>query len=326
LLIALAGAVVLAALAISGLLTPIPLLACCFVVGIGFALFLPAWQASISEQVGADAMPSAVLLYSLSSNAARSIGPAIGGAMVAAAGATRTFALNVLLYLPIIGAMALWKRRPRQLPATQDVLRSMLGGIRYALASTPTRNVLIRAWLGGVSLSAVSTLAPMIARDVLGGGAETYGLLLGSFGAGAVLFALTSSAFRHRWSAEAIVTAFTLATSLALIALALSRTLPLSCAAMLVMGGAWTITMSFYNIGVQTIAPDEVKARAVSLYQAIAAAGLVVGSVVWGQITALFGVLAALTVGAMFALMIAFAGLWAPLPGAAEAADLPQQD
>ncbi len=321
LLIALVGAIVLTLLAVSALLTPLSLLACCFIVGVGFALFLPAWQASISEQVGAAAMPSAILLYSLSSNAARSVGPAIGGAMVAAAGATRTFALNVLLYLPMIAAMLLWRRAPQLSTAGTGLANAILDGVRYAMTSTPTRNVLIRAFLGGVSLSAVSTLAPMIAHDILNGDADIYGLLLASFGAGAVVFIFLSALFRNRWSADTIVSIFTLATSAAFAALAFSDNLILSCAASLALGGAWTITMSFYNIGIQTIAPKAVVARAVSLYQAAAAGGLVAGSIIWGQLTALFGVVAALAASAAFALIISFARHWAPLPnGASEAA------
>ena len=116
--IALTGATTLMTLAWFDLVTPNLLLALCFVVGTGMALMGPAWQSSVSEQVPAEALPSAVALNGISYNIARSLGPAIGGFVVAAAGAVAAFALNALLYLPLIAALFLWDRiaQPSRLP------------------------------------------------------------------------------------------------------------------------------------------------------------------------------------------------------------------
>jgi MFS family permease len=83
--IALAGATALTVLAWLNLVTPNVLLALCFVVGSGMALFGPAWQASVSEQVPAETLPAAVALNGISYNIARSFGPALGGIVVATA-------------------------------------------------------------------------------------------------------------------------------------------------------------------------------------------------------------------------------------------------
>jgi MFS family permease len=88
-------------------MTPDLLLALCFTVGSGIALFGPAWQASVSEQVPSEALPSAVALNSISYNIARSFGPAIGGVIVAAAGAIAAFATNALAYLPLVFVLSL---------------------------------------------------------------------------------------------------------------------------------------------------------------------------------------------------------------------------
>ena len=108
--IALVGATTLSVLAWLGLLTPNILLAFCFVVGSGMALFGPAWQSSVSEQVPAETLPAAVALNGISYNIARSFGPAIGGIIVAAAGAVAAFAANALLYLPLLIVLFLWRR------------------------------------------------------------------------------------------------------------------------------------------------------------------------------------------------------------------------
>src|SRR5882672_5454370 len=108
--ISLVGATALSVMAWLGLVTPQILLAFCFVVGSGMALFGPAWQASVSEQVPSEILPSAVALNGISYNIARSFGPAIGGIVVATAGAVAAFAANAALYIPLLIVMFLWKR------------------------------------------------------------------------------------------------------------------------------------------------------------------------------------------------------------------------
>ena len=94
------------------------LLVSCFIIGSGMALFGPAWQASVSEQVPAEALPSAVALNGISYNIARSFGPAIGGIIVASAGAVAAFITNALLYLPLLLVLFFWRRlkEPSRLP------------------------------------------------------------------------------------------------------------------------------------------------------------------------------------------------------------------
>ena len=104
-------------LAFFDLITPFLLLLFCFIIGSGMALFGPAWQASVSEQVPADALPAAVALNGISYNIARSFGPAIGGVIVAAAGSIAAFAANAILYLPLIVVLLLWSRVRRSVAA-----------------------------------------------------------------------------------------------------------------------------------------------------------------------------------------------------------------
>ena len=143
--IALAGATALTTLAWFGLVTPNRLLALCFVVGTGMALMGPAWQSSVREQVPAEALPSAVALNGISYNIARSLGPAIGGFVVAAAGAVAAFALNALLYLPLIVALFLWDRiaEPSRLPR-EKLNRAIISGVRY-IANSPSIKIVLTA-------------------------------------------------------------------------------------------------------------------------------------------------------------------------------------
>jgi hypothetical protein len=141
--IALLGAILLTALAWLGVMTPNLLLGLCFMVGSGMALFGPAWQASVSEQVPAEALPSAVALNSISYNIARSFGPAIGGVIVASAGAIAAFATNAFFYLPLMVVLFLWRRanEPSRLPP-ERLARAVISGVRYILNSPSIRVLL----------------------------------------------------------------------------------------------------------------------------------------------------------------------------------------
>src|SRR3546814_2671261 len=108
--VSLSSATLLSVLTFAGLLTPNVLLVLCFLIGTGMALFGPAWLASVSEQVPAETLPQAIALNSISYNIARSFGPAIGGLIVAAAGAVAAFTANAVLYVPLLVVLLLWRR------------------------------------------------------------------------------------------------------------------------------------------------------------------------------------------------------------------------
>ena len=201
--IALAGSISLSALAWLGVVTPALLLVSCFIIGSGMALFGPAWQASVSEQVPAEALPSAVALNGISYNIARSFGPAIGGIIVASAGAVAAFATNALLYLPLLIVLFLWRRvkEPSRLPP-ERMARAVISGVRYIVHSPPIRIVLGRTLVTGIAGGSVSALMPIVTRDLLHGGAQTYGVMLGAFGMGAVIGALNISTLRGRLGDE----------------------------------------------------------------------------------------------------------------------------
>src|SRR5690606_7867894 len=91
----------LAVFAVGGWLSPWLLLAFTFCIGCGTALHNPSWQASMGDLVPREHLPGAVTLNSMSYNLMRSIGPAVGGLIVAVAGAAFAFALNALSYIAL---------------------------------------------------------------------------------------------------------------------------------------------------------------------------------------------------------------------------------
>jgi len=312
---ALIGATSLAVMAWLNLVTPNILLAFCFVVGCGMALFGPAWQASVSEQVPAENLPAAVALNGISYNIARSFGPAIGGVIVATAGAVAAFAANALLYIPLLVVLFLWRRHnePSRLPR-ERLNRAMVSGVRYIANSPSIRIVLTRTLVTGIIGGSVMALMPLIARDLLQGGAQTYGIMLGAFGMGAVVGALNIGTLRRQMSGEAAIRACTISLAGAMTAVGLSRQPVLTAAALVVAGAVWMMAVSLFNIGVQLSAPRWVAGRSLAAFQASIAGGIAIGSWGWGHLTDLAGVQTALLVSAAMMLVSPLLGLWLRMP------------
>jgi len=285
------------------------------VVGSGMALFGPAWQSSVSEQVPSETLPSAVALNGISYNIARSFGPAIGGIVVAAAGAVAAFAANALLYLPLLTVLFLWNRvsEPSRLPR-ERLSRAMVSGVRYITNSPSIKIVLTRTMVTGLIGGSLSALMPLVARDLLHGGAQTYGIMLGAFGMGAVIGALNIAEVRKRLTGEAAVRACALAMGGAIAAVALSREPVLTAAALVVAGAVWMLAVALFNIGVQLSAPRWVAGRSLAAFQASIAGGIAIGSWGWGHLTDAAGVETALLVSAGLMLASPLLGIWLRMP------------
>jgi MFS family permease len=313
--IALTGATLLTVLTWLGLINPPTLLTLCFVVGSGNALFGPAWQSSVSEQVPAETLPSAVALNGISYNIARSVGPAIGGVVVAAAGAVAAFAANAVLYLPLMVVLFLWERisEPSRLPREQ-LNRAIVSGVRYITNSPPIKIVLTRTFVTGLIGGAVLALMPLVARDLLHGGAQTYGIMLGAFGMGAVVGALNITTVRKNLNGESAVRACALSMGAAIAAIALSREPVLTAAALVVAGAAWMLGVALFNIGVQLSAPRWVAGRSLAAFQASISGGIALGSWGWGHLTDAAGVETALLVSAALMLASPLLGLVLRMP------------
>ncbi len=313
----------MAALGFQGLLAPWLILAFCFLIGIGVAIYSPAWQASINEQVRPDHLPAAVALGTISYNVARSFGPAIGGIIVLSAGASAAFALTSLFFAPLLLAFFVWRRAvvPPRLPP-EGLGRAIVSGTRFVLHSPVLRLLLGRAFAFGLTGAAATGLAPLIAKDLLRGDAATYGILLGAGGAGAVAGALFVSHVRERWSTHQSARILTVVTALGLVVVGLSRNLTLTFVAMFVIGAANILVIALYNVAVQLSAPRWVIARAVSLYSSALTGGIAVGAWVWGEVASRSSISLSVVMSGILMIALAFLLRFFPFyheaPGAAE--------
>src|SRR6202040_1729554 len=225
------------------------------------------------------------------------------------------FAANAVLYLPLLVVLFLWRRtsEPSRLPR-ERLNRAIVSGVRYIANSPAIKIVLTRTFVTGVIGGSVSALMPLVARDLLHGGAQTYGIMLGAFGMGAVIGALNIAEVRKRLSGEAAVRACALCMGGAIAAVAMSREPVLTAAALVLAGAVWMLAVALFNIGVQLSAPRWVAGRSLAAFQASIAGGIAVGSWGWGHLTDIAGVETALLVSAGVMLLSPLLGIWRRRP------------
>lgn len=299
-----AVSVMLAVLAWLGLLTPWLLLAFTFLIGCGTALFNPAWQASIGDMVPRADVAGAVSLNAMGFNLARSVGPAIGGAIVAAAGAAAAFAVNAASYIGFIIGILRWKRPLDEARLPREEIRRAIGaGFRYMAMSPALMRVMARSAIFGIGASALMALLPTYTRDTLGGSAFTYGLFLGCFGLGAIGGVFMNARVRARFSNERVVELAFAGFAVALAGLAFAPVIAV-VVVMLVLGGmCWVLALSLFNTTVQLSTPRWVLARALSFYQTAVFGGLASGAWGWGAVADRVGI--AVAYGAAAAVLVA---------------------
>lgn len=307
--------ITLAALSFTGLVTPWLLLSLTFLVGCGLALFNPSWQASVGDIVTREHLPGAITLNAMGFNAMRSVGPAVGGFVVALAGAAAAFCVTAFFYLPLLLALGRWKpnRPPARLPR-ESFASAIWAGVRYVSLSPNLTIVMLRGFLFGFSAVVIVALLPSVTNAYVGGGALTYGTLLGCFGLGAIGGGIINGRLRERYSNEIIVRLGCLGFALSSVLLGFSRDPLLSHVALLPAGASWVAVVSLFNVSIQLSSPRWVVGRALSLYQTSTFGGMSMGAWVWGATADALGPDWALAIAGVMLLLCALVGFRLPLP------------
>jgi MFS family permease len=293
------AAAALGALALAGLVTPWVLLALVFAVGTGQALTSPTWQTLQPELVSPAERTQAISLGSVNQNLARAIGPAIGGALLAATSAGTVFLVNAVTFVAVIGVIAAWHstRTADALPR-EHVSEAIRAGGRYVVASPVLRVILARAGLFIFFASAIWALLPLIARSALHLGSGGYGLLLGSVGIGAVAGAALLPRLRSWRSPDALLAAGSAGLAVVTLLLAFAHVTVVAALALVVGGACWVLALSTLSSLYQLSLPRWVKARGMSFYLVVFQGGNAVGSAVMGVVAAHAGLSATLTIAA----------------------------
>jgi MFS family permease len=252
---------------------------------------MPARQAFVIEMVGRQDLMNAIALNSSVFNAAAVIGPAVAGLLIAAAGVPVCFLINSVTYLGAIVALFLMRDLPSVAPHHEDVpfLKRLVGGASYARREKVVGMLLIAVAVFSLFAMNRLTLIPLFADEVLHVGPRGFGFLLGAMGFGALVGALTLAFFprfganprRQLWMAVIWVAA--------LIEFSISRVFILSMLALFVAGYCQISFVAAANNRIQTITPDHLRGRVMSLYaQALIGVGPL-GAIQAGALATLFG-------------------------------------
>ena len=317
----------LAVLTWADAVAPWSLLGLTLLIGGGFALNGPAWQASVRMQVPHRDIPQAISLNTIAFNLARSVGPAIGGLLLSFWGAELAFTANAASYLVMIVVLMRWRPRATGRADKHPVFPAIVEGLRYCISSSPLRRVLARGFAFGFGIVGFQALVPLVAREQLQGDEFDFGLLLGAFGVGSIMTALWVSAARRRFGTEAIVSAGMASSALAIAGLAFAPTLAAALLAGLVAGGGFVATQTSLNVSMQLRSPEAILGRCLAIFQAMAFGGMALGSWLWGALSDSFGLKIALpAAGGWLLLSLIVLRSIAPMPKIGEGHVVPMDD
>ena len=285
---------------LSGVMTPALLLALTFANGIGLAMRWPVFASIVPELVPRPQLPAALALNGVSMNVSRVIGPLMAGALIAIAGSAYVFVLNAVL--SVISALVIMRWRHQHMPnplGPERLFDAMRAGMQFVRHCAHLKAVLLRIFLFFFHSTALLALLPLVARNLQGGDAGTFTLLLASMGAGTVVAALFLPRLRQAMSHDNLVTCGAVLQSVATIAMAFAPNVHAAAAAMFLAGMAWISTANALILAAQLALPDWVRARGMSMYQMAIMGASAAGAALWGQVAALGSVRTSLIAAAL---------------------------
>jgi MFS family permease len=282
------SALAMAILTATGLITPGWLLGLGLILGTGVALNLPTWNALLPDLVPRPMIPNAVALNSAGFNAARAIGPAIGGLIVATLGPQAGFAINSLTYAAVIVALIMIGGSINSpIRETTSFGTAISLGVRYARYTPVFRRLLLLVALFAITSAVVQSVLPG-RTEALGGGAGALGALLAAMGAGALVGAFVRQRFVGRLGRRAPMATITLF-GLAGIGVGLAPNLAWAFAAMFFSGAFWVLTLTNLNATAQLMAPHWIRGRAMSFYSLAFGGVLPLGAILAGIVADAIG-------------------------------------
>jgi MFS family permease len=295
---------ILGMLTLVGVTTPIVLLIFTFALGAGMTMIRTPIIPIMSGLVSSSELPAALTLNAVASNLGRIVGSAVGGFIVAIVAPWAVFFLNSASF---IGMIIVLSRLPKKSQINQqsslppeNIIRAIRAQIRYIRYSQAAHVLIVRAGLFTLCSSALLSLLPILAKHDLGLDSTGFGLLLGSFGMGAIIGGIVIlPKLRFKVSVESLITGSIGLLAIVIFAMGYLRDFAILCIIMGIGGVAYiTIISKFYTIGIKS-APKWIGARVLAVYLLILNGGLAVGSVIWGSMANTLGIQITLSVASL---------------------------
>ena len=273
------------------------LLGLTFLLGLAWAVNAPSFTAVVPDVVAPEYIPAAGMLASINFNAARVVGPAIGGLVIALVGPTFAFGLSTLGYLAFAVA-ALVSHVPQRTSGSRRFLPALRTGFRHVLNAQPFRRLVVvtAAWF--VAGSVIFALLPVVALRELGLGPGQYGWVLAILGGGAVVGTILLAPYRARVDSTRYVTVIMPVLAVCLVGIAFAHTPLLLMLVLPVTGAAWTAVGAVLLALAQQMLPGWVRARGMAYYLMASQGGMAAGSFLWGAVGNRLGTTAAFCLAA----------------------------
>jgi MFS family permease len=277
--------------------------------GIVIALNIPAWQSIVPELVPRTHLQNAITLNSTQFNVARAVGPMVGGLLIGSVGAGICFLINALSFLAVIAVLVVIStpdRVPRgERPERQSLRRGFAESVRYVRAEPGIRVALMVTAIFAFLSAPIVQLIPVLSVEVLDIGAEAYGLLLGSFGIGAVAIALVIGTIDQRVAPSRLLAGGLALTTLSIVGLGLAPGVLIGVAFMSAFGAAYVTVVAIDHTAIQSLSGDHIRGRITSLWLMTYGTCFPIGNLLMGVAADAFGVRAVLiTCGTLVALAL----------------------
>jgi MFS family permease len=292
-------AIVLAALAFSGLIETWHVIALTMFLGVCVAVELPVRHAYLLELVGdKQDLPNAVAMTSLVANCGRLIGPTVAGVLIGWFSEATCFLINAITYVAVLMSFAFIRVKPQPAAASHaPALHGFKEGVAYAWRTVPIRLLLTLLAIIALTAAPYGTLMPAIVHEAFGGDAQTLGFLVGAAGMGAVGGTLLLASRSDVRGLTRYIVAAAFIAGCALIALSWSRMLPLSMALMVVIGFCILLISVSTNMILQTIVDDDKRGRVMSLYTAAFLGVVPLGGLIAGALADRIGATRTVLIG-----------------------------
>ncbi len=277
------GVIILGLLTVNGAMTAWLLLLLLFLIGLGSAMYSPAWNALAPELVPREELESAIALGAASFNFCRGIGAALGGVVVGVSGPGTAILINAGSMIAMLWALSWWKPAPAESYAPAErVVGAMKAGMRYVRHSDALRAVIIKTIVFVACASAIWSFLPLMAKQQYGLNAVEYGLVLSLFGIGNLLGATLLPFSRKHLSMDRLYMVSALIFAAAMCTLPFIHNFLFACITMFFAGLVWIMVNAALNAGVLTSVPAWVRARAIAVFLLTFQGCLAGGSLFWG--------------------------------------------
>jgi len=282
-------AFILAALTLTGRVQVPHIFVLAALLGVVNAFDIPARQSFLVEMVGREDLINAIALNSSMFNGARIVGPAVAGILVAAIGEGWCFFANGVSYIAVIIGLIMIKVPPAAVPKKASAISHIAEGFRFAARKTPIRALLLL--LGLVSLTGMpyAVLMPVFADHIFHSGARGLGILMGFSGAGALIGALALATRQGVIGLGRWIAVSTGVFGASLILFSLSHSFWIAAALLVPVGLAMMTQMGASNTLIQTMTPDHLRGRVMSVYSMMFMGMAPLGALLAGVMADRFG-------------------------------------